>query len=81
MNRNNFRRSTISAKAPAGRVNKKKGREATVDIKESKNADGLSIFITQVAAVSCALMQMLETRLASQIRRYVEFRRAVNVDE
>jgi hypothetical protein len=71
----------MSAKAPAGSVNKKKGREATVDIRESKNADGLSIFITQVAAVSCALMQMLDTRLATQIRREVEFRRAVNVDE
>jgi hypothetical protein len=59
----------MSAKAPAGRVNKKKGREATVDIKESKNADGLSIFITQVAAVSFALTQMLEKTLASQIRR------------
>jgi hypothetical protein len=42
----------MSANAPAGRVKRKKGRDATVDIKESKNADGLSMFITQVAAVS-----------------------------
>jgi hypothetical protein len=59
----------MSAKAPAGSVNRKKGREATVDIKESKKADGLSIFITQVAVVSCALMQMLDKRLATQIRQ------------
>jgi hypothetical protein len=62
-------------------VNKKKGREATVDIKESKNADGLSIFITQVAVVSCALTQVPDKRLATQIRQYVGLRRAVNVDE
>jgi hypothetical protein len=42
----------MSAKAPAGKVNRKNGRDATVDIKESKSADGLSMFITQVAAVS-----------------------------
>jgi hypothetical protein len=71
----------MSASAPAGSVNKKKGREATVDIKESKNADGLSIFITQVAVVSCALTQVLDKRLATQIRQYVGLRRAVNVDE
>lgn len=71
----------MSAKAPAGSVNKKKGREATVDIKESNNADGLSMFITQVAAVSCALMQVLDKRLATQMRQYVGLRRAVKVDE
>jgi len=59
----------MSAKAPAGSVNKKKGREATVDIKESKKGDGLSIFITQVAVVSCALMQVLDKTLATQIRQ------------
>src|SRR5580700_2071720 len=52
MKRRSLRRSTMSAKAPAGKVNRKNGRDATVDIKESKSADGLSMFITQVAAVS-----------------------------
>src|SRR6266481_134511 len=52
MKRRSLRRSTMSAKAPAGKVKRKNGRDATVDIKESKSADGLSMFITQVAAVS-----------------------------
>jgi hypothetical protein len=34
----NFRRSTLSASAPAGSVNRKKGSDATVDISESKMA-------------------------------------------
>lgn len=48
----NFRRSTISAKAPAGRVNKKKGKDATVDINDKNKVEGLSLYITQVAAQS-----------------------------
>ena len=47
-----FFRSTMSASAPAGRVNKKKGRAATVDITEIRNIDGVSVFMTQVATVS-----------------------------
>jgi hypothetical protein len=62
----NFRRSTISAKAPAGRVKKKKGREATVDINDRRNADGLNIFITHVAAVSWAETQVPERSVANQ---------------
>ena len=42
----------MSAKAPAGKVNRKNGRDATVDIKDKNNADGLSLDITQVAAQS-----------------------------
>ena len=42
----------MSASAPAGRVNKKKGREAIVDITEIRNTDGVSVFMTHVAAVS-----------------------------
>jgi hypothetical protein len=61
-----FLRSTISAKAPAGSVKKKNGREATVDISESRNADGLNIFIAQVAAVSWAETQVPERSVANQ---------------
>jgi hypothetical protein len=50
--RRSFFRSTMSASAPAGSVNKKKGSAATVDITQIKNIDGVSMFITQVAAVS-----------------------------
>ena len=49
---NNFFRSTRSAREPAGRVKKKRGREATVDITEIRNFDDVSVFIIQVAAVS-----------------------------
>src|SRR5271165_205753 len=47
-----LRLSTMSAKAPAGKVNRKNGKDATVDIKDKNNADGLSLDITQVAAQS-----------------------------
>jgi hypothetical protein len=49
---NSFFRSTISAREPAGSVNKKNGREATVDITEIKNIDEVRVFIIHVAAVS-----------------------------
>jgi hypothetical protein len=42
----------MSASAPAGKVNRKKGRDATVDMRDNRNAEGLSVFMTQVAAVS-----------------------------
>jgi hypothetical protein len=48
----NLRLSTMSAKAPAGNVNRKNGKDATVDIKDKNNVDGLSLYITQVAAQS-----------------------------
>jgi hypothetical protein len=48
----NLRLSTMSAKAPAGKVNRKNGKDATVDINDRKNADALSLYITQVAAQS-----------------------------
>jgi hypothetical protein len=44
----------MSANAPAGRVKRKKGRDATVEIRDSKNVEEPSMFIVQVAAVSCA---------------------------
>jgi hypothetical protein len=42
----------MSAKAPAGKVKRKNGKDATVDIKDKNNADALSLYITQVAAQS-----------------------------
>jgi len=38
--------------APAGTVNRKNGREATVDMSEIENGDSMKIFIIQVAALS-----------------------------
>ena len=54
----------MSARAPAGNVSRKKGSEATVDISDIKNGDGLRVFIIQVAAVSWAATQVPEIRLA-----------------
>src|ERR1700730_9620010 len=48
----NLRLSTTSAKAPAGKVNRKNGRDATVDINDKNNVDAPSWYITQVAAQS-----------------------------
>jgi len=38
----NFARSTMSARAPAGRVNKKNGSEINVDIMDKSRVDWLS---------------------------------------
>jgi hypothetical protein len=46
------RRSTLSARAPAGSVNRKKEIAATVDINESRKGDAVRILISQIAAVS-----------------------------
>src|ERR1700733_10646796 len=73
-------RSTMSASAPAGRVKKKNGNEATVDINDRKRGESLTRFIVQVAAVSCAATQVPEIRLATHIFRKTGFRRAVQVE-
>jgi hypothetical protein len=52
MTHRNFRRSTMSAKAPAGNVKRKNGKDATVDIKDKKSGEGFSLYITHVAAQS-----------------------------
>ena len=60
MMQRSFRRLTISAKAPAGRVKRKKGRDATVEIRDSKNVEEPSMFIVQ--AVSCAATHVPESK-------------------
>src|SRR5215831_8469872 len=62
-------RSIMSAIAPAGNVNRKKGKVATVDIREIRRGEGVSVFITHVAAMSCAETALLETRPANQSDR------------
>jgi hypothetical protein len=61
-------------------VKKKNGNEATVDINERKRGDSLTLFIVQVAAVSCAATQVPEIKLASHMFRKTGFRRAVQVE-
>ena len=70
----------MSAKTPAGGVKRKNGRDATVDIKESKNVDEPSMFIVQVAAVSCAATHVPESKTANQSFRYSGFRSAAKVE-
>src|SRR5260370_21954645 len=55
MKRRSLRRSTMSAKAPAGKVKRKKGRETTVDIQERQSADGPTMFMTHAAVVCLSL--------------------------
>ena len=75
-----FRRLTMSAKAPAGRVKRKKGRDATVEIRDSKNVEEPSMFIVQVAAVSWAATHVPESKTANQSFRYTGFRSAAKVE-
>jgi hypothetical protein len=63
----------MSAIAPAGSVSRKKGSEAMVEISEIKNMDELSVFIVQVAAVSCADTQIPDTMLVNQSLRNTGF--------
>jgi hypothetical protein len=70
----------MSAKAPAGRVKRKKGRDATVEIRDSKNLEEPSMFIVQVAAVSCAATHVPESKMANQGFRNTGFCRAAKVE-
>jgi len=71
----------MSARAPAGSVNKKKGREATVDRSEIKNGDGVSICIIHIAAVSWAATQVPEMTAAIHSFRKAGFAKAAQVEE
>ena len=59
-------RSTVSASAPAGREKRKKGSEATVDINDRNRGEVATMFMVQVAAVSCAATQVSDSKLANQ---------------
>ena len=70
----------MSARAPAGSVNKKKGNEATVDRSEINNGDGVSIFIIHVAAVSWAATQVPEIKAAIHSCRNIGLPKAAQVE-
>ena len=53
-----------------------KGRVAAVDIRERSKLDRLMLFITQVAAISCADTKVPETTVATQSLRKVGFCKA-----
>src|SRR5690349_915064 len=75
-----LRRSAMSATAPAGIVNRKKGSEANVDISEIMNGEPDSVCIIQVAAVSCADTQQPEMTVAIHNRRKVRFRSEIQME-
>jgi hypothetical protein len=76
----NFRRSTLSARAPAGSVNRKKGSDATVDISKIKNGDPVKISIIQVAALLWAATKVPEMTVAIQSLLKAGFFSAVQVE-
>jgi hypothetical protein len=80
MKQRSFLRLTMSANAPAGSVKRNNGRDATVDINDSKNVEEPSMFIVQVAAVSCAATHVPESKTANQSFRYSGFRSAAKVE-
>jgi len=75
-----FLRSTVSARAPAGRINRKNGSVDAVEIRESISVDRLMLFIVQVAAVSWAEMNVPETTVASQSLRKVGLCKALQLE-
>src|ERR1700747_3462901 len=76
----NFPRSTMSARAPAGRVNRKNGSDEQVDIMDRNKAERFSSFIAQVAAGRWAKAQVPEITAAKQITRKLPFRKAVQLE-
>jgi hypothetical protein len=64
----------MSANAPAGSVSKKNGSDAALDNSARRKGDGFKVFITQVAAISWADTQQLETTPANHSLRKTGFR-------
>ena len=69
----------VSARAPPGNVNRKKGNDATVDINDRNNGDPVNVFIIQVAALSWAATQVPEITAAIQSFLNAGFRSAAQV--
>ena len=61
-------------------MNRKNGIEATVDIRDRKKGEGVSVFIIHVAAVSCAATQVPEMTLATHKRLKTGFRKAIQIE-
>ena len=79
---NIFFRSIRSAMAPAGSVNREKGRDESVAMSERSNveSDLPRELITQKAAVPWAAIAVPETRVAAQNLVNAGFRKADHVD-
>ena len=65
---------------PAGRVNKKRGSDATVAIMEIRKGEAVAMFIIHVAALLWAATQVPEITVAIQSRLKAGFRSAVQVE-
>jgi hypothetical protein len=70
----------LSARTPAGRVNKKKGSDATVAMSEIKMGEPVCRFIIHVAASLWAATQVPEITVAIQSLLKTGLRRAVQVE-
>src|SRR5258708_21162493 len=76
----NFLRFTLSASTPAGRVNKKKGSDATVAMSEIKNGEPVTTFIIHISALLCAATPVPGSTVAIPSLLKAGFRRAVQVE-
>src|SRR5271165_2028635 len=62
-----------SARAPAGKVKRKKGKEAAVAMSDRSKVEELDVFMSQLATVSCAATQTPETTLANHSPKKTRF--------
>lgn len=61
-------------------MNRKKGKVATVDIKEIRSGGGVNVFISQVADISCADTALRDSRLASHKTRNTAFFNGLQIE-
>ena len=74
------RRLTMSATAPAGKVNKKNGADAAVAMRESQKGDAPRSCISHVAVTSWEETNVPERSVASQSRQKTGLRKANHVE-
>jgi hypothetical protein len=74
------RRSTMSARAPAGRANRNSGRAAATCTSDTTEGLGSSSVISQPAAVSCIHEPIFEMTVATQIQAKAALRNGLQGD-
>ena len=74
------RRLTMSATAPAGKVNKKNGADAAVAIRESQKGEAPRSCISHVAVTSWEETNVPERSVATQSRQKIGLRKANHVE-
>src|SRR5712675_2784784 len=74
------RRSTMSARAPAGRARTNIGTDVATCTMDTRNGSGLSPVISQPAAAFCIQTPTLDTTVAIQSTEKVAWRKGASVD-